>query len=133
MNKIKGIQLSDGSSIYVEMEEADLPESIQGEQADDLPEGAEETSTAGKVYDAMQLLKNTLSSAAETVHEGIQKAEPDEWTMELNIGFKGKANPVPVILSGESNVAIKVTAKWFKYETFDEDEPPYDDNNGVPF
>ncbi|MCP4134935.1 MAG: hypothetical protein GY754_28430, partial [bacterium] len=47
-----------------------------------------------------------------------------EWTLELNIGFKGKANPVPVILSGESNAAIKVTAKWFKYETFDEDELP---------
>ncbi|MCP4109635.1 MAG: hypothetical protein GY749_29630, partial [Desulfobacteraceae bacterium] len=116
MNKIKEIQLADGSSIFVEMEEADLPESVQGKQADDLPEGAEETSAAEKVYDAMQLLKKTLSSAAETVHEGIQKAEPDEWTLELNIGFKGKANPVPVILSGESNAAIKVTAKWFKYE-----------------
>jgi len=49
--------------------------------------------------------------------------------LELNIGFKGKANPVPVILSSESN-AIKVTAKWFKsyescYSKASDDELPF--------
>ncbi|GEM_PF-3484939 len=57
------------------------------------------------------------------------KTSEKEWTLELNIGFKGKANPVPVILSSESN-AIKVTAKWFKsyescYSKASDDELPF--------
>ena len=131
MNKIKEIQLADGSSVFVEMEEADLPGSTQAGQADDLSEGAEKTNADKKIKNAMQMLENTLSVAADTVYEGIRKAEPKEWTLELNIGFKGKANPVPVILSSESNAAIKVTAKWFKsYESCynkasDDDEFPF--------
>ncbi len=117
MNKIKEIQLSDGSSIFVEMEEADLPEGVK--------------ETSGKA-DAMELLEDTLCVVAETVRDGIREAEPDEWTLELNIGFKGKANPVPVILSGESKAAIKVTAKWFNYDE-DEDEDDYGNEDDLPF
>jgi len=69
-------------------------------------------SAAARMQDTMSLLKGTLGSTANMVYEGVKECSPKEWSLELNIGFKGKASPVPVILSGESNVAIKVTAKW---------------------
>ncbi len=99
MSKIKEIFLSDDSCIYVEMEEADIPESAV-KMPKDLPEGAELTSAAEKVRDAMTLLNTTISHTASNIYEGIKKSRPDEWTMELNIGFKGKTHPIPVILSG---------------------------------
>ncbi len=53
---------------------------------------------------------------AQTVQEGLREYQPDEWTLEINMGFKGKASPIPVILSGEAQGGIKVTAKWKKTE-----------------
>ncbi|MCP4697936.1 MAG: hypothetical protein GY862_13950 [Gammaproteobacteria bacterium] len=115
MNEIKEIELSDGSTIFVEMEEAELPE-LAGRESDyDLPEGAELTSAASdRIIDAMETLKSTLSGVFNTIHEGIKDKAPDEWGVEINIGFKGKVNPIPVIVGGESNVAVKVHAKWVK-------------------
>ena len=57
---------------FVEMEEADLPGSTQAGQADDLSEGAEKTADK-KMKNAMQMLENTLSVAADTVYEDIRK------------------------------------------------------------
>ncbi|MCP4352517.1 MAG: hypothetical protein GY795_44225 [Desulfobacterales bacterium] len=116
MSQIKEIELSDGTSIFVEAEEVSLPESTKGKPAKDLPPGAEQTGATEKIIDTMKVLKNTIRTAADTVHDGIRECKPDEWTLELNIGFKGKTSPIPVILSGESQVAMKVTAKWKKAE-----------------
>ncbi|HHC23843.1 MAG TPA: hypothetical protein ENK58_00300 [Desulfobacterales bacterium] len=57
---------------FVEMEEADLPGSTQAGQVDDLSEGAEKTADK-KMKNAMQMLENTLSVAADTVYEDIRK------------------------------------------------------------
>jgi hypothetical protein len=103
--------------MYVEMEEADLAEISGFKPAMGLPEGAEPTGAGvDKAIDTLQVLKHTLDSAISIVYEGIKTHQPDEWTLELNIGFKGKAQPIPVILSGESEVAMKVIAKWKKPE-----------------
>ena len=112
MVKIKGIKLDDETVIYVEMDEADLPKSVTSATADDLPEGAEPVRAKGRAKNAIEILKGMLVGTANALHEGIKKTKPDEWNLEMNIGFKGKVNPIPVILSGESNVAMKVTLKW---------------------
>jgi hypothetical protein len=117
MSQVKEILLPDGSCIYVEMEEAEIAEVSGFKPGTGLPEGAEQTgAVVDKVVDTMQVLKDTLHSMISTVYEGIKKHQPDEWILELSIGFKGKTNPIPVILSGESEVAMKVTAKWKKPE-----------------
>ncbi len=118
MSQIKEIVLADGSSVYVEMQEIDLAE-VSGfkPKMPNLPDGAEQTgAVTDKVIDTMHVLKNTLQTTVGTVYDGIKKHQPDEWSVELNIGFKGKTSPIPVLLSGESEVAMKVTATWKKPE-----------------
>lgn len=117
MNNIKEIKLKDGSSVYVEMEEVEDVPTKSISKRDDLPPGAEEVSAASTIIDAMEVLKNNLQSVFNTVHESVKNNSPDEWGVELNIGFKGKINPIPVIVGSESNVAIKVHAKWKKTST----------------
>jgi len=115
MIQIKEIHLADGNKIYVEMEEIDLHDSANYEFINtELPDGAELTDATSKVLDTMRMLKNTLGAVANTVYEGVKDTYPDEWELEFNIGFKGKINPVPVLLSGESDASIKVVAKWSK-------------------
>lgn len=114
MNSIKEIILHDGSSVYVEMESVEeMPESrhvIRG----NLPPGAEEVTAAGRIVDAMQVLQNSLQTVFNAVHDSVKNNAPDEWGVEVNIGFKGKLNPIPVIVGSESSIAIKVHAKWTK-------------------
>ncbi|GAB6044327.1 CU044_2847 family protein [Endothiovibrio diazotrophicus] len=117
MNVIKEIALNDGAVIYIEMEEVaenKLPKVSIQQGAKDLPPGAELTSAADIVIDTMETLKGTLGSVFSTINDSVNENVPDEWGVELNIGFKGKVNPIPVIVGAESNVALKVCAKWKK-------------------
>ena len=115
LNTIKDITLDDGSVIFVEMEEVNqetLPQITRSERSEDLPPDAELTSSADKVVDTLESLKGTLRTVFSTIKDSIQENAPDEWGVELNIGFKGKVNPIPIIVGAESNVALKVHAKW---------------------
>ena len=115
MSKIGSIRLSDGKVIFVEMDEVcDLPSAVTVSSNNRLPIGAQEVSAADKIKDSMQVLKDTLGIIADTVNSGIEKSKPNEWTIEVNFGFKGKTSPIPVLVSGESNVGIKLTATWKK-------------------
>ncbi len=114
---IQSIELKEGCQLLVEVEEVELPKTGTGnESIPNLPLGAEEIGFSDKVQDITDLLRQNLSGIFETVAESVKEKQPDEWGVEVNIGFKGKANPVPVILSGEANAAIKVHAKWTKYK-----------------
>lgn len=116
MSEVQRITLANGRAIYVEMEVAEIPNSPNRAttRPADLPDGAQPAGFVEDVADAIQALKDNISSLAETVYESLQHSQPDEWSLELNIGFKGKTSPIPVILSGEASGAIKVTAKWKK-------------------
>lgn len=115
-NQIKEVLLPDGGYVYIEMEETEIPEIVKNHSAPDAPKGSEQVSPVNDIIDTVQVLKNTLQGIVNTVHDGIKKNQPDEWTLELNIGFKGKVNPIPVLLSGESNAALKLSATWKKPE-----------------
>ena len=62
----------------------------------------------------MAVLKSNIEGMANTVYDSFKAHQPEEWSLELNIGFKGKVNPIPVILSSEASGSVKVTAKWKK-------------------
>ncbi len=64
----------------------------------------------------MQVIKPFKLASGETIYVEVEDMEPDEWSVEINIGMKGKATIIPVLVSGEGNGSIKVTAKW-KRET----------------
>ncbi|MCJ7600217.1 MAG: hypothetical protein MUO63_01800 [Desulfobulbaceae bacterium] len=115
MSEIVEIKLAGGGSLFVETEDVEIPAApALAATGRRLPEGAEEVGAKEMVKDAVQLLHDTLKPVAEAIHEAFVKAQPEEWGMELNIGFKGKANPIPVIVSGEASVAIKIRASWKK-------------------
>jgi hypothetical protein len=115
MSEIGEIKLAEGGSLFVETEDIEISSAstmmVIGRKR---PDGAEEVTAKEMVKDTIQLLHDTLKPVAEAVHEAFLKAKPDEWGMELNIGFKGKVNPIPVIVSGETSVAIKIKASWKK-------------------
>ena len=85
-----------GETIYVEVTEAD---------------DYEQTSTESQLVNTGEQVRSTISAVAATVQQAFEKALPTEWTLELTLGFKGKAG-IPFITEGEANGAVKVTAKW---------------------
>ena len=68
--------------------------------------------------DTLQMLRGTLRSVFSVVRASLEDNPPDEWGVELNIGFKGTTTPIPVIVSGESSVAV-FTPKWAKPKSGD--------------
>ena len=74
--------------------------------------GAVERGTVSdNVRDVGQDLRNVLVSVTKPIREVLATCEPEEWGMELSLGFKGEAG-IPCITRGEANGAIKVTVKW---------------------
>ena len=113
MSIIKQVSLHDGTLILIEMEEADIPQTKMTDNYG-LPEEAEPAGVADKVIDTMQSLQETLGGIFQVIQNSIKDKSPSEWGVELNIGFKGKTNPMPVILSAEANASIKIHAKWIE-------------------
>jgi hypothetical protein len=97
--KIEALNFN-GETIYVEVAEV---EQTGG--------GYEEVSATEEIINAGEKVRHTISALAATVQEALSKVSPNEWTMEVAIGFKGKAG-IPFITEGEANGAVKVTAKW---------------------
>ncbi len=114
MRKVTAIPLSDGRRLYVQMEpvEVSLPPVGAAAAIGDLPEGAEPVSAWDQTVDALQAMRDNIAVVAETVRASLAEHPPEEWTLELHLGFKGKARPIPVILEGEAQGAIKITARW---------------------
>lgn len=117
MSEIGVIRLDNGRVIYVEMEQTHVPVSDGNLLPSDLPEGAEPTAAGDKIIDALKALRENIQVMAEMVQESLRAHQPEEWSVEINIGFKGKTSPIPVILSGETQGGIKVTAKWKRPDT----------------
>ena len=117
MTDIRPMTLENGSIIYIEVQDTDVEPLVReasSKSAADLPDDVELTGTAERLSDAARMLRETLQGIVGSLNEAIQEHQPDEWGVELNIGFKGKADFIPVILSSEANAALKVHAKWKK-------------------
>ena len=105
MIRIKPLTLDNGTRILVEVEEAHLPNDT------------ESGDIGSRLDDAMMLLRDSISGMAQSVCESLAEGSsegtvPEEWTMEISIGFKGEDRPIPVIVTGAATGSVKVTAKW---------------------
>lgn len=114
--KVQAIELDDGELVYFEVEDVDVQE-VSNNSPRNVPKGAEPVSIKGDLAKAGDALKSTLTATCNTIHKGMSDLAPDEWGLELCIGFKGTTNLIPVIVSAEGNVALKVHAKWNKAQT----------------
>ena len=119
MSKLGVIELNDGKKLFVEMEPlsddeitAKLPS--QGKRPSDLPAGAEPTGVLEDMGDALAQMRDNIEILANRVQEALAESKPSEWSVEINIGFKGKTSPIPFIVEGSADAALKVTATWKK-------------------
>ena len=103
--KIEPLEFN-GQTIYVEVTEVDSDKAL--EKQDD---GFEKTSTDSKLISAGDQLRSVISALANTVDEALEKTSPSEWTLEVNLGFEGKAG-IPFITEGGVNGAVKVSVTW---------------------
>lgn len=120
MLETRAIKIAENQYIYVEVDtaadNAALPTSGPAVR-EAWQQGPEHSSPCGPVddaIDALRALEQNIRTLAQTVQASFAAHQPEEWTMELNIGFKGTTSPIPVILSGEASAAIKISATWKK-------------------
>lgn len=114
---IKPFQLEDGTTIYVEVAETTLPaiQSSSSTLPSDLPEGAEPTGIIDDIVIGSKLLKETISGTAQSVFDSLKGLQPDEWSVEINIGMKADdMKIIPVLVTGSGEGSLKITAKWKK-------------------
>ncbi len=116
MSRIIPMKLGDGV-MYVEMEETDIPDLPVGDaptdsEFEDMPGDARPVGYKEDFRAAVVTLRSSIDALAGDVAEALKKAAPNEWSLEFSMGFKGKAHPIPVLVSGEGNASLKVTAKW---------------------
>ena len=98
-----------GETIYVEVTEVGEERPDHAGASDDY----EDTSAGRGLLNAGDRVRRTVSALAATIQTALEQAQPAEWTLEINLGFKGKAG-IPFITEGEANGAVKVTAKWIR-------------------
>ena len=119
MGEVKAIRIGDDQFIYVEvdntLDESKLPKSTAvSSYQPRLPEGAKPVGVVDDAIDALKSMQQQITTLAKTVNDSFSAHQPEEWSLELNFGFKGKSSPIPVLLSGEASGSVKVTAKWKK-------------------
>jgi hypothetical protein len=117
MKRVVPLKTSDQNTVYVEVEEGGIeelqlrPEGRSG-SITDRPRGSELTSAATDALEAMTSLQAGLRDIVGKIASAISPSNPSTWKLEVSIGFKGKTAPIPVILSGEADAALKLQIEW---------------------
>ena len=109
---IAPLQFGD-DTVYIEVADVESLDGTGGKESQKagVLKGFEKTSAVDEIQEAGEQVRSTISALASTVRQALQQAQPDEWSLEINLGFKGKAG-IPFITEGEANGAVKVIAKW---------------------
>lgn len=97
----------DGETLWVEVDDEVLPTAA----ATAAPGLVERDGMAARVRDISGDLRSLLTNVTRPVREALEQAQPEEWSVELHLGFKGEAG-IPCLTKGEANGSVKVTAKW---------------------
>lgn len=101
-----------GVRVFVETEPGNVTDSEGGRGDLGLSErGLEATGISDIAVDAGKELSLMIESVTRTVSGALDAVAPDEWSIELNVGFKGEAG-IPFITKGETNASVKVLVKW---------------------
>ena len=110
--QIQEIGLPDGERIFVAVEvsnEIVVPAIFK--EIRDLPPGSEPTGVMG---DTIGLFKTCIKNVARSTRDALDDVSPDEFSVEINIGFVGKVTPIPFIAGADLEGGVKVTATWKK-------------------
>lgn len=94
----------EGQTILVEVAPGDVDDGLPAPATD----GMENTSVLG---DAGRQMQDTVQAVLAPAARALAQAQPEEWSVELTLGFKGSAG-IPFLTSGEANGSVKVIAKW---------------------
>lgn len=97
----------DGTTFWVEVDELD------GRAGGAAPGMVERGAVMDKVRDVGADLRNLIGAVTRPVRQAFDEHPPEEWSVELSIGFKGEMG-VPCLTKGEASAAVKITAKWKK-------------------
>ncbi len=115
--KISPVEIN-GKTIWIEVEDIDITQPITSSQNtrpgdllddDAAPVGPITDYVKGKVAS----IADTLEAIVGSIDKGIGKISPDEWSIEVTIGFAGEHN-VPFLAKSSVNGGVKVNAKWKK-------------------
>lgn len=113
--QIRELLLEDGEKILVAVEVLEnINISFNLKEINDLPPGAEPTGVIDDSLMTAYLIKAYIKGMAKSTKEALKDMNPDEFSVELNIGFVGKTNPIPVIAGADILGGIKITAAWKK-------------------
>ncbi len=116
---LKAIEI-EGQRILVEVTQLAIEQEGEGSHDDRGWEYTARSGTgtgtgAGDGQDMGKRISGLVGVLTAPVRRSLAAAGAAEWTMEISLGFKGETG-VPFVAKGESNAAVKVTAKWAKPE-----------------
>lgn len=111
--QIVELKTKSGTSWFVEVREAQIQgASTHARDVQHLPEGSEAVGAREKLASAVDGLSELIDAAADVVGRALERHSPTEITVELNVGFTGSVNPIPFLVGGEAEAALKITATW---------------------
>jgi len=116
--KIASVEINK-KTIWIEVEQIDIifPESDKVGHPSDLRESAKPVSAAvDYIKEKASTVGEILEAVVSEVDNSTKQLRPDEWSVELSLGFAGE-NSIPYIAKGEINSSVKVIAKWKKDST----------------
>ena len=106
------ISLANGKSCFVEIIEASDDLESQAFKNSRIPKDSEKTDGYDEILELSSALEESLAAILETIHAAVSESKLNEMSVELNFGFRGKINPIPILLSGEASSSLKIIAKW---------------------
>ncbi|RTL36854.1 MAG: hypothetical protein EKK53_22390 [Burkholderiales bacterium] len=99
--------LIDGATLWVEVDDEAVPLAA--------PQGGgglvERGAVADRVRNMGDDIRGMLASVTRPVKDALEATKPEEWSIELNLGFKGEAG-IPCLTKGEANGSVKISVKW---------------------
>lgn len=112
--KIAPVEIN-GKTVWIEMDDIQQvsPTSPDlGSHPTDLRGSATPVGPAQDyIKDKITNVTETLEAIVSTVDKGFEKIGPDEWAVELTIGFAGEKN-IPFVAKGSAKGGVKISAKW---------------------
>lgn len=100
-----------GKSMWVQVDDSLAVEINPSSNPYDSDEDV--TALSEKFDDVFGILTSTVRNVALEIEAALAQNKPDEFEIELNFGFGGKA-AIPCLVSSKADAAIKFKAKWKK-------------------
>ena len=94
-----------GTEFNVEVDDLETQIVHPTESGDLSGRGLTATGVLDRVADAGTELQQMLAAVTSSISQAMEKSKPNEWSVELSVGFKGAAG-VPCLTNGEANASV---------------------------